>query len=386
MEIRWVDSIDKVIIPRGEHYVALAVVRSLGKKRINTAVISEYPNAMSLSSKYCSEKMVSDNSIGLCRSFSKTEMIMPTDENLMIELSGNRGKYQCSLAFPEYKVLNRAFNKKSVLMLAEEVGIPCPVTIFPKDSDDVRSELDTIKFPAVIKPVRGLSGSGIVFVNSGNELLTEYEERIKKFGHLMIQEKIPYTERYSVACIMNFDHCMRRFCVLKAVRCYPVNTGPATIVESVNRPDLVAMADKLLQSINFYGVAEVEFVIDIRDKTPKLMEINPRFWGSLQGAISAGVDFPFLVYKLFLEGDLDKKTDYKTGVRTRNAIANDYRHLSSIIRGNYPLNTKKSSLLEFLQFYRDDAYYIFDWDDMRPFSSHIMDIAKRIIKKSTHIT
>jgi hypothetical protein len=58
---------------------------------------------------------------------------------------------------------------------------------------------------------------------------------------------------------------------------------------------------------------------------PKLMEINPRFWGSLQGAISAGMDFPFLVYKLFQEGDIDKENHYKTGVRTRNAIANDYR-------------------------------------------------------------
>lgn len=386
MEIKRGDSIDKVIIPRGEHYVALAIVRSLGKKRITTAVISEYPNAMSLSSKYCNEKMVSDNSLDLYRSFSKNEMIMPTDENLMIELSRNREKYQCSLAFPEYPILNRAFNKKNVLMLAEEAGIPCPATLFPGDSDDVRSELGTIQFPAVIKPVRGLSGSGIAFVNSGDDLINAYEERIKKFGQLMIQEKIPYTERYSVACIMNFDHCMRRFCVLKAVRCYPVSTGPATIVESVNRPDLVAMAEKLLQSINFSGVAEVEFVIDSRDKTPKLMEINPRFWGSLQGAISAGVDFPFLVYKLFSEGDLEKNTDYKTGVRTRNAIANDYRHVSSIIRGNYPLNTKKSSLLEFLKFYRDDSYYIFDWDDMGPFSTYIMDIAKRIVKKSTHIT
>lgn len=116
------------------------------------------------------------------------------------------------------------------------------------------------------------------------------------------------------------------------------------------------------------------------------MEINPRFWGSLQGAISAGVDFPFLLYKLFQEGDLDKDNHYKTGVRTRNAIANDYRQLSSIIRGNYSLKSKGSSLLEFLKFYQDDSYYIFDWDDMRPFLSYSSDSAKRIIRKKLHIT
>ncbi len=380
------NSIHRVIIPRGEHFVALAIVRSLGKKRLNTAVVSDYPSAMALNSKYCNTKIVSDKSQDLYKSFSKNDMIMPTGEDLMIELSNNRQKYQCLLAFPAYQVLNHAFDKKCILEDAEKLGIPCPETIFPKNTDDLLHELDELKFPLVIKPIRGLGGSGLSFVDSGKDVITTYEKTINKFGQVMIQEKIPNIERYSVACIMNFDHCLRKFCVLKVVRRYPVNTGPATTVESVDRPDLVAMADTLLQSINFSGVAEVEFVIDLRDNTPKLMEINPRFWGSLQGAISAGVDFPFLLYKLFQEGDLDKDNHYKTGVRTRNAIANDYRQLSSIIRGNYSLKSKGSSLLEFLKFYQDDSYYIFDWDDMRPFLSYSSDSAKRIIRKKLHIT
>ena len=42
----------------------------------------------------------------------------------------------------------------------------------------------------------------------------------------------------------------------------------------------------------WHGVAMVEFKRDERDDTPRLMEINGRFWGSLQLAIDAGVDFP----------------------------------------------------------------------------------------------
>ncbi len=40
----------------------------------------------------------------------------------------------------------------------------------------------------------------------------------------------------------------------------------------------------------------VEFKLDPRDNTPKLMEINPRFWGSLALAIESGVNFPYLLY------------------------------------------------------------------------------------------
>ena len=61
------------------------------------------------------------------------------------------------------------------------------------------------------------------------------------------------------------------------------------------------------------------------------MEINPRLWGSLQGAINAGVDFPFLLYKLYKDGDVDKNLNYRKGVRTRNVIGNDHQHLAAIL-------------------------------------------------------
>lgn len=39
----------------------------------------------------------------------------------------------------------------------------------------------------------------------------------------------------------------------------------------------------------------IEFKVDQRDGVAKLMDIWPRFWGSLQLAIDAGVDFPAIL-------------------------------------------------------------------------------------------
>jgi len=61
----------------------------------------------------------------------------------------------------------------------------------------------------------------------------------------------------------------------------------------------------------------VEFRIDKRDGTPKLMEINPRFWGSLQLSILAGADFPYLLYKLMMNDNPSPKLDFKYGVQCR---------------------------------------------------------------------
>jgi predicted ATP-grasp superfamily ATP-dependent carboligase len=369
--------ISHVIIPRGDHFVSLAAVRSFGKKNIKTKVISEESNALSFFSKYCNSRIFSQKSINLYSEFTENDLIMPIEEWSMIELSKNSKNYPCNLAFPDYAVLEKAFDKKMVLELAQNLSIPCPKTFDVGSADALEKKSGQIPFPAVIKPIRSLGGVGISFVNSLDELKSIYAESVKNFGPVIIQEKIPYDERYSVAILMDFDQSLRRCCVLKVIRSYPMDTGPASFVETVHRPDLVTMSELLLEAIHYYGVAEIEYVIDKRDNTPKLMEINPRFWGSLQGAISAGVDFPVLLFDLFQEGSIEKKLEYKLGVKTRSVFPYEYRRLKNIFRGNYSYNFKFNSLIEFLKFYQDDAYFIFSLNDLQPFFSLFLNSMKR---------
>ena len=61
----------------------------------------------------------------------------------------------------------------------------------------------------------------------------------------------------------------------------------------------------------------VEFKRDARDGIPKLMEINGRFWGSLQLAIDAGVDFPALLIRMLDDPTVPAVPGYRTGVRSR---------------------------------------------------------------------
>ena len=49
-----------------------------------------------------------------------------------------------------------------------------------------------------------------------------------------------------------------------------------------------------MRALNWKGIAMVEWKVDPRDGRPKLMEVNPRFWGSLELAVRSGVDFPVL--------------------------------------------------------------------------------------------
>ena len=67
----------------------------------------------------------------------------------------------------------------------------------------------------------------------------------------------------------------------------------------------------------------VEFRIDKRNGAPILMEVNPRFWGSLQLSIMSGVDFPYLLYKMYKCGDVEKNLSYKKGIKCRWLLPGD---------------------------------------------------------------
>ena len=61
----------------------------------------------------------------------------------------------------------------------------------------------------------------------------------------------------------------------------------------------------------------IEYKQDTRSGRTFLMEINPRFWGSLQLAIDAGVDFPWYLAQLAIGEQVAPVTRWRVGVRSR---------------------------------------------------------------------
>jgi predicted ATP-grasp superfamily ATP-dependent carboligase len=81
-------------------------------------------------------------------------------------------------------------------------------------------------------------------------------------------------------------------------------------------PRLRARAERLLEAMRWHGPAMVEFRDD-GVNTPWLMEVNGRFWGSLQLSIDAGCDFPRLWVDLLAGRPVVPPGDYRAGVTVR---------------------------------------------------------------------
>ena len=71
----------------------------------------------------------------------------------------------------------------------------------------------------------------------------------------------------------------------------------------------------------------VEFRYDVRDNNYKLLEINPKFWGSLDLALAAGVDFPLGLLQMARGGQLDYSEDYRRELRYHWPLSGEVQHV-----------------------------------------------------------
>jgi predicted ATP-grasp superfamily ATP-dependent carboligase len=100
----------------------------------------------------------------------------------------------------------------------------------------------------------------------------------------------------------------------RRIREYPVTGGPSTICVSVDEPRLTGYAAALIRELGWTGVAMVEFK---KDDDFRLMEVNPRFWGSLPLATRAGVNLPALLCRHAMGEDIGVPPRAAAGVRLR---------------------------------------------------------------------
>jgi predicted ATP-grasp superfamily ATP-dependent carboligase len=110
-------------------------------------------------------------------------------------------------------------------------------------------------------------------------------------------------------------------------------------------PRLKQYAERLLEAVNWHGAAMVEFRINPEGKA-YLMEVNTRFWGSLQLAIDSGVDFPLLLAQVELGQATPMVTEYRIGQRLRWFLG-DLDGLYLYLRSRYSLRQKCWRVMQF---------------------------------------
>ena len=360
---------------------SLAVIRSLGRKNIEITGASDSVDDFPLSSKYCRKKIIlssdpkdfksrMDELLEIVRKYKFDVFIPLMSENLLLELAKHKSDFEqyTRLALPSFEQLSILNNKAKVSSLLKELGLPLPKTYFVESGSTVDLIEKIDGYPLIIKPFRGEGAKGVRFINNPKELENAYNEITKIYGPALIQQFIPGI-KHTAVFLLNKNSEVRRFFVHRAIREFPVSGGPTCFLESVKYEPIYECGLKLLKQAKFTGLAAMEFIIDSNDGKPKIIDVNPRFYGPIQCAISAGVDLPFDVYNMTINGDIEPDFSYKEGVTCRHLIFEDTKHLISILRGTkspkYTLG-KMATLFNYLNFFRDDSYFVLSASDPLP--------------------
>ncbi len=322
----------RILITDGQQRKSLAATRSLGKNGDEIFVAENTRFNPTAYSKYCSKFIKSpdihDNEVEYYKWLLQTlekyniDMLIPMDD-LTMKLAVKKQielKDKVLLLVPEISSYIKASDKGFSTENAIKNGVPSPITYFPKDYEDFEEQSTKMSFPVVIKPRISSGSRGIKAVKNRILLLEEYKKTDLKHEAPIIQEFLKQGVRYDVCFLFNEDGEIIAEFTQKELRHFPEPMGPSTVQESIYMPELVALAKKVMHNIPWKGIAELEFMQDPDTGEMRFMEINTRFWASLELSIYAGVNFPVLLRNATLKESGGKKHDsiineYKIGLK-----------------------------------------------------------------------
>lgn len=395
------------IILDGDQRSALAAARSLGSEGVEVVVGASKLRSLASSSKYCRDAFSyrpPDSDPGgflsdVLEAAARREgsVLFPMTDMTLNEILLNRGLFAgtARIPFPDYALYDALSDKESLFRQARGLGLPMPETLFTSDYMDrakLCSEASLLGFPLVVKASHSRARAGESYVSSSVayvENSLELEAILGKAPYAgmrcLVQEKIrgPGIGVFLLArhgeVLARFAHCR--------IREKPPSGGVSVLCESIEPPARAMETASMLISANaWHGVAMVEFKWDEREARPKLIEVNGRFWGSLNLAIRAGVNFPFLLYRMALGFPAAGPEGYRIGVKSRWELG-DLDHLLirlmkdrddpavSGVRGNR-LGAVASFMTDF--FRPSVSHEVFRFGDPRPFFHEVGDYLRRI--------
>jgi len=327
----------RVLVTDGEQRASLAIVRSLVARGYSVDVASGSGRSLAGVSRHCDRDWSVPHPLADPAEFGaavsdiaqerSADVLVPVSESSLLALLPIRSRLAgVTVPFPSYERFRSLTDKARVLAAARELGIGTPRQVVVKRAEDAgRVRIaDELGFPVVLKPSRSVGGEsrsrrklGVVHVDDPESCLSAFESLPTQAYPLLVQEKIEgagagvfllLAEDGSV--LANFAH--------RRIREKPPSGGVSVCRESVPvDASLLAVSCSLLRTFGWWGVAMVEYKIDRASGAAYLMEVNPRFWGSLQLAVDSGVDFPAMLVDTSLGQEVRPVESYRTGVRTR---------------------------------------------------------------------
>jgi len=388
-----------VLVLDAEMRSALAIIRSLGRSsqfQIITAGRSVF--SMGRLSKYSKKFYRYDDPVKSKADFVKSltdilvclnpDYIFPCSDLTLLPIytSNLYSRFKDKLILPDKQNYFIACDKKEMNDLAEK----CNVRIPPRID---KNKIDNTVFPFVLKPSRSkyYVDNKIIygirtFITDESQLKNTLEY-IHKFDPTPLLQQIVSGKGYGIFIAAKEGQIFASF-AHQRIREIPPSGGMSTMRKSIHVNNyLLDAAKKLIKALNWTGIAMLEFKGE-SEEMAYFLEMNPRPWGSMDLAVSAGMDFPMMmmdiyVNKLNLTELIGKYNKIYQLNHHSQWIIGEFTYLGHIIisKKYHQKKTLQNIFKVFLDRPRKISYDTFKLKDPLPFFLEIIYVAKIVLKK-----
>lgn len=379
----------KVLVTNSECPIALAIMRSLGKKGVDVIGCSSFTDNMGFHSKFISESIVLPNPDRDCEDYvnriseiaaeKDISIVIPGDQWSLFPLSENRKKLGgATLALPSHDVLVNSNDKKKSAKSAINAGVSVPDAMHELKGYSARDIVGRLGVPVFIKHKNQAGGIGMSTASSIAELQEVLDGLENSIDDYLVQEAVS-GRKFSFSGLFDNESEAKRLCVHRTLREYPVSGGCTSSAVTVKEPKILESGLKASKALNWSGVNEIEFMLDEKDGIPKMLDFNPRFFGSVALPIAASVDYPLLYSQMLLGEEIGISYEYAVGVAGRSMLHWDLRHLRSVLSGSRPVlgGGRIKTFADFMAFWRYDVDFIWSRSDPGPGLYQLRQICAR---------
>jgi predicted ATP-grasp superfamily ATP-dependent carboligase len=367
--------VTRVLVTDGNQRSALAAVRALGRAGLDVIVGETEVPSLAGRSRYATRSFrypsPFDHEQAFVEAVEETakdtgaDLILPMTDITSAVLAEHRDRLEkhTRIAVADADAFWRASDKVALHRLADELGVPNP-TVRYVDSAGAVGPMNDLPFPCVVKPARsrlktsdGWIKTAVMRAATPADLQRLLDTKPELQHPFMLQRQIA-GDGVGVFALCDRGE-MKVVFAHRRIREKPPWGGVSVLREAIE-PDPVAVdyAERLLRRLRWHGVAMVEFKKDAATGTIHLMEVNARFWGSLQLSIDAGLNFPLYLVRLYEGQEVPVRPQYAVGQRSRWLLG-DVDHVLLRLRANgaAPADapTMGALMLDFLRFFRKDT-------------------------------
>ena len=296
---------DRVIVTSAQERFALAACRSLSKAGYGVAAVADVTPAATHWSRFCSErhtlvdaKRDPDAFVdGLAAIVREREYvaILPASDAALVAISRRRELLEpyTRLGLPSHAVVDACTDKIRLQEAAALAGIPAPDAVVCHSATDAGAAASEFGFPIVIKARRTFFELDGRIEQRGSELVHDrarLARLVDRFGVPFLVQRAVSGMVYSAAGVMTAEGLLA-FAASRYLRTWPPDGGNVAFGETIVPPvGLENQVTSLLRHLGWEGIFEIELIQNGSGEL-RTIDVNPRLYGSMALAASAGTPF-----------------------------------------------------------------------------------------------